>query len=119
MEFFGFRTTAIAIAIALLAVALRAPHFDLPLERDEGEYAYIAWRMGAGETPYLNWFDQKPPGAFLAYRLALAAPGEPVAAIRATGALFAAASALAELALASALLGPVAGGLAALVLVML
>ena len=33
---------------------LRAPLWDLPLERDEGEYAYIAWRMAAGETPYLR-----------------------------------------------------------------
>jgi len=34
--------TLVPISIALCVIALRAPLFDLPLERDEGEYAYIA-----------------------------------------------------------------------------
>jgi 4-amino-4-deoxy-L-arabinose transferase-like glycosyltransferase len=42
----------------------------LPLERDEGEYAYIAWRMQEGDVPYRDAFDQKPPGTFAAYWLA-------------------------------------------------
>ncbi len=119
MESFVRRITPAALAIALLAVALRAPLFGLPLERDEGEYAYIAWRVAAGETPYLDWFDQKPPGVFLAYRFALAWPGDPLAAIRAVGALFCAGSALAVFGLARALLGPAAAALAALLLVFL
>src|SRR5262245_56143664 len=119
MESFGDRATWVAIAGAVLAIALRTPLLDLPLERDEGEYAYIAWRLGAGETPYLDWFDQKRPGAFLVYRIALAWPGDPVAAVRGAGALFAAASALALFLLARACLGPVAGALAALLLAFL
>jgi 4-amino-4-deoxy-L-arabinose transferase-like glycosyltransferase len=110
---------AAAIAIALGALAVRAPLFDLPLERDEGEYAYIAWRLAAGETPYLDWFDQKPPGVFLAYRAALALPGDPVVAIRAVGALFCAGSALALFALARALVGTAAAWVAALLFVFL
>jgi len=105
--------------VALLAIALRAPLFDLPLERDEGEYSYIAWRLAAGETPYRDWFDQKPPAVFLAYRLALAWPGDPVPAIRAVAALFCAGSALALFGLARALLGATAAGLAALLFVFL
>jgi hypothetical protein len=98
---------ALAVAIAALVVAIRAPLWDLPLERDEGEYAYIAWRMGHGEMPYRDAFDQKPPGVFLAYRLALALPVEdPVAAIRALAALFSAASSLALYAWLRGLLGP-------------
>jgi len=115
----GLVAVVVALAIALFAIALRAPLFDLPLERDEGEYAYIAWRLGAGETPYLDWFDQKPPGVFLAYRLALALPGDPVVAIRAVGALFCAGSALALFALARALLGTAAAAVAALLFVFL
>jgi len=61
----------LALSIGLLVIAIRAPLMDLPLERDEGGYAYIAWRMTLGETPYLDWFDQKPPGIFAAYRVAL------------------------------------------------
>jgi 4-amino-4-deoxy-L-arabinose transferase-like glycosyltransferase len=113
------RHAAIAVAIAAGVIALRSPLWDLPLERDEGEYAYIAWRMAAGETPYLHWFDQKPPGVFLAYRVALAWPGDPVVAIRAVAALFCAASALATFALARAVLGQTAGAVAAVLLALL
>jgi 4-amino-4-deoxy-L-arabinose transferase-like glycosyltransferase len=119
VENFVSRTTLVAVAIALLAIALRAPLFAQPLERDEGEYAYIAWRISEGETPYLDWFDQKPPGVFLAYRIALAAPGDPVVAIRTVGAAFAAGTALALFALARALLGTGAAVVASLVLVFL
>jgi 4-amino-4-deoxy-L-arabinose transferase-like glycosyltransferase len=121
VEQFVSRTTRLGVPIALfvIVIALRAPLFDLPLERDEGEYAYIAWRLAAGETPYLDWFDQKPPGAFLAYRLALALPGDPIVAIRAVAALFCAGSVLALLGLARALFGAVAGVAAALLLAFL
>jgi hypothetical protein len=53
------------IAAAVIAfVAIRAPFLSVPLERDEGEYAYIAQRMLEGEVPYRDAFDQKPPGVF-------------------------------------------------------
>src|SRR5262245_2096255 len=110
---------ALAVAIAAGVIALRVPLWDLPLERDEGEYAYIAWRMAAGETPYLHWFDQKPPGVFVAYRIALAWPGDPVVAIRAVAALSCAASAVAVFALANALLGTTAGIVAAILFALL
>ena len=100
-------------------VALRAPLWDLPLERDEGEYAYIAWRMSEGELPYRDWFDQKPPGVFLAYRLALALPADPLIAIRGVAAVFSAASALALFFCVRGLLGTAAGVAAALLLAFL
>jgi hypothetical protein len=103
-------------AIALGAIALRAPLWDLPLERDEGGYAYIAWRMGHGEVPYRDHFDQKPPGIFLAYRLALAVPGDPVVAIRALAAVASALSAVAVHALARPLVGAGAPALLAALL---
>ncbi|MBW2362706.1 MAG: glycosyltransferase family 39 protein [Deltaproteobacteria bacterium] len=69
----GFEKRVVIAWLALAAcafVALRAPLLALPLERDEGEYAYIAWRMQEGDVPYRDAFDQKPPGTFAAYWLA-------------------------------------------------
>jgi hypothetical protein len=70
------------VLAALAFVALRAPVLSMPLERDEGEYAYIAWRLLEGEVPYRDGFNQKPPGVFGAYALAIAAFGHSVEGIR-------------------------------------
>ncbi|MGE4608877.1 MAG: glycosyltransferase family 39 protein [Myxococcota bacterium] len=70
--------------MALSAVAfvlIRLPFVSLPLERDEGEYAYIAQQMLQGSVPYLDAFDQKPPGVFAAYAIAFVAFGESIEAI--------------------------------------
>jgi hypothetical protein len=107
---------ALALCIGLLVLALRAPLMDLPLERDEGDYAYIAWRLAHGEVPYLDWFDQKPPGVYVAYRAALALPGDASVAIRAVAALFSALSSIALFFLVRPLLGPAAATLAAILL---
>lgn len=69
------------LAVVTVAGLLRWPIADVPLERDEGEYAYIAQRWLAGAVPYRDAFDQKPPGVFAAYAAAIAAMGPSVAAI--------------------------------------
>jgi 4-amino-4-deoxy-L-arabinose transferase-like glycosyltransferase len=109
----------LALSIGLLVIAIRAPLMDLPLERDEGGYAYIAWRMTLGETPYLDWFDQKPPGIFAVYRAALSLTDDAVVAIRALAALFSAVSSIALFYLVRALLGVGAGLMSALLLAFL
>lgn len=81
--------------ILLLAAVLRMPFLDLPLERDEGEYAYIAWRLDFHELPYRDWIDQKPPGIFWVYRLAMELPLDAVRAVHFVGMLFSAASGVA------------------------
>ena len=85
---------AILLAISLLVIvaAVRAPLLPIPLERDEGEYAYIAWRLGYDELPYRDWVDQKPPAVFFIYRLALSLPLEPIRAIHFVALLFSATS---------------------------
>ncbi|MDJ0869445.1 MAG: glycosyltransferase family 39 protein [Myxococcota bacterium] len=70
------------LAVAAFSFALRAPVASLPFERDEGEYAYIAWRWLEGDVPYRDAFDQKPPGIFAVYALAFAIGGERPAAAR-------------------------------------
>jgi 4-amino-4-deoxy-L-arabinose transferase-like glycosyltransferase len=107
---------ALVLMIGLLVLALRAPLMDLPLERDEGDYAYIAWRLAHGEIPYLDWFDQKPPGVYAAYWVALGLPGDSILAIRAVAALFSAVSSIALFFLVRPLLGAVAATLAAILL---
>jgi 4-amino-4-deoxy-L-arabinose transferase-like glycosyltransferase len=52
------------------------------LERDEGEYGYIARRWLDGEVPYKSAFDQKPPGVFAAYAIILSVFGASPEAIR-------------------------------------
>ncbi|MHA1569027.1 MAG: glycosyltransferase family 39 protein [Alphaproteobacteria bacterium] len=64
--------TALALAGVLTAVALRLLLISVPLERDEGGYAYFADRWLQGDVPYVDVVDSKPPGIFLAYALILA-----------------------------------------------
>ena len=68
----------VVFAVALL---LRMLVVDIPLERDEGEYAYIAQRWLLGEVPYRDSFDQHPPAAFAVYALILSTLGSSPAAI--------------------------------------
>ncbi len=111
---FFARPAFLCAAIMVMTMLIRALLLNIPFERDEGEYAYIGWRMELHELPYRDWVDQKPPGIFWVYRLALALPLEPVRAIHLTGALVAAASAAALFMLARRFLGlfwaAVAGG---------
>lgn len=69
--------------VAILAVfaALRAPFVSVPLERDEGEYAYIAQRALHGEVPYRDAFDQKPPGIFVIYAAIFLTLGQSIQSI--------------------------------------
>jgi hypothetical protein len=74
-------TVASLAGVFGVALLLRVPIADIPLERDEGEYAYIAQRWLQGEIPYRDNFDQKPPGAFLAYLVFLRVFGSSPAAL--------------------------------------
>src|SRR6266850_7109315 len=86
------QTILLTAALILIVAGLRVPLLPIPLERDEGEYAYIAWRLGHNELPYRDWVDQKPPGVFYVYRFALSLPFDSVRAIHFVGLLFSAAS---------------------------
>jgi 4-amino-4-deoxy-L-arabinose transferase-like glycosyltransferase len=86
------QTILVVVGLILIAAAVRLPQLNLPLERDEGEYAYIAWRLDHNELPYRDWVDQKPPAIFWVYRAALALPLEPIRAVHFAALLFAAAS---------------------------
>ncbi|MGZ6275480.1 MAG: ArnT family glycosyltransferase [Syntrophales bacterium] len=59
----------IFLAIALFAVALRAHLLPIPLERDEGEYAYAGKLILQGFQPYVSFYSMKMPGIYGAYAL--------------------------------------------------
>lgn len=67
------RTWRRAGLFLLLAVAMGFMQwnwFTMPLERDEGEYAYSAWLMRSGKgVPYRDSFLQKPPMIVYTYAL--------------------------------------------------
>jgi hypothetical protein len=70
----------VAIAVAVSAI-LRLRLLDLPLERDEGEYAYIAQLLLQGIPPYAEAYDLKMPGVFGVYALFISIFGHSQAAI--------------------------------------
>ena len=62
---------ALALAGIATMIVMRLLLLTVPLERDEGGYAYIGDRWLQGEIPYLHVVDTKPPGVFAVYALIL------------------------------------------------
>jgi 4-amino-4-deoxy-L-arabinose transferase-like glycosyltransferase len=113
------QTVLIVAGLLLIASAVRIPLLGVPFERDEGEYAYIAWRLGHHELPYRDWIDQKPPAIFWVYRAALAFPMDPIRAVHFAALLFSAASACAMFFLAARFLNRFWAFIAAVVFILL
>ncbi len=69
-------------ALALLGVlivcvaAVRWRLLDVPLERDEGEYAYAGSLLLEGIPPYAEAYNMKLPGIYAAYALVMGVFGE-------------------------------------------
>jgi hypothetical protein len=72
-----------ALLVALAAFGTVRFHFrSLPLERDEGEYAYMGQLMLQGVPPYQLAFTMKLPGTCAAYAAMMAVFGQTPAGIR-------------------------------------
>ena len=67
------------ILCGVLYVRLRLIH--VPLERDEGEYAYMGQLMLKGMPPYVNAYTMKLPGVSAMYALFMTFFGQTVAGI--------------------------------------
>src|SRR5579862_8287853 len=103
----------VAILLVLLAAgAIRFRLREMPLERDEGEYAYVGQLMLQGIPPYQLASNMKLPGTYAAYALSMAALGQTVAGIH-LGLLLANAAAIVLVALLGMRLFGTASGLAA------
>ena len=74
----GLALLAIVVATALV----RARLLGVPLERDEGEYAYMGQLILRGEVPYLAAHNMKLPGVYYANAIILGVLGETDVAIR-------------------------------------
>jgi hypothetical protein len=73
---------AIALTIIICTVsAIRIRLLALPLERDEGEYAYAGQLILQGIPPYRLAYSMKLPGTFAAYALIMLLVGQTTAGI--------------------------------------
>jgi 4-amino-4-deoxy-L-arabinose transferase-like glycosyltransferase len=68
----------IIVAFALIRIRL----LNIPLERDEGEYAYAAQMLLQGEPFYLSFYNYKLPGIYAAYAIILSVFGQTIWGIR-------------------------------------
>lgn len=67
---------ALVILAVLVAVAVRVRLLDVPLERDEGEYAYAGQLILEGVPPYRLAYNMKLPGTYAAYAAIMAVFGQ-------------------------------------------
>lgn len=82
----GARGWAPWLVLALLVAAasmLRATLLDVPLERDEGEYAYFGQLLLRGIPPWERAYNMKLPGIYLVYAGVLALFGQTTSGIHA------------------------------------
>jgi hypothetical protein len=91
----GWGVLALCAMVALV-VFVRLRLLQIPLERDEGEYAYAGQLMLEGVPPYQMAWNMKLPGTYAAYATIMALFGQSIGGIH-LGFLFANLGALALL----------------------
>jgi hypothetical protein len=69
------------LLILVLVAVVRIRLLSIPLERDEGEYAYVGQLMLEGEPPYRVVYTMKMPGIYAAYALIMAVFGQSSAGV--------------------------------------
>ncbi|MCK5557804.1 MAG: glycosyltransferase family 39 protein [Candidatus Hydrogenedentes bacterium] len=69
------------LIIVFLVAAIRIRLLHVPLERDEGEYAYAGQLILQGIPPYAKVYNMKMPGIYAAYAVILAFFGQTHVAI--------------------------------------
>jgi Dolichyl-phosphate-mannose-protein mannosyltransferase len=76
-----FAWWALATIVFTLVVAIRIRLLGIPLERDEGEYAYAGQLILQGIPPYELAYNMKLPGTYAAYAVIMAIFGQTIAGI--------------------------------------
>jgi len=71
----------VLVVVVLATAAVRVRLLDLPIDRDEGEYAYFAQLLLQGIPPYAQAYNFKMPGIYAVYALILALFGQTPTAI--------------------------------------
>jgi 4-amino-4-deoxy-L-arabinose transferase-like glycosyltransferase len=77
----SFRPWILVSLIILFVVVVRVRLREMPLERDEGEYAYAGQLMLQGIPPYKLAYNMKLPGTYAAYALIMAVFGQSTSGI--------------------------------------
>jgi len=72
------------LLVLLFAGFIRVRLLDMPLERDEGEYAYAGQLILQGIPPYELAYNMKLPGTYFAYAVGMAVFGQTTAGIHLT-----------------------------------
>jgi Dolichyl-phosphate-mannose-protein mannosyltransferase len=72
------------LAVLLFTGFIRFRLLDVPLERDEGEYAYAGQLILQGIPPYELAYNMKLPGTYFAYAAGMAVFGETTAGVHLT-----------------------------------
>src|SRR5438552_2155768 len=75
-KFLRHRAWLLVSVTVLLVIAVRVRLRDMPLERDEGEYAYAGQLILQGVPPYREAYNMKLPGTYAAYALIMAVFGQ-------------------------------------------
>ncbi|MBC8501293.1 MAG: glycosyltransferase family 39 protein [DPANN group archaeon] len=65
--FIKLRNYKYLILLIILALILRFAWIDTIIERDEGTFGQVAWRMSNDELLYKDIAESKPPGIFVIY----------------------------------------------------
>ncbi len=76
-----FAWWALATIVFALVIAIRIRLLGIPLERDEGEYAYAGQLILQGIPPYKLAYNMKFPGIYAAYGLIMSIFGQTLVAI--------------------------------------
>jgi hypothetical protein len=71
----------LAAIIFGVVIAIRIRLLGIPLERDEGEYAYAGQLILQGVPPYQLAYNMKFPGTYAAYAVIMSIFGQTVAGI--------------------------------------
>jgi hypothetical protein len=71
----------ILLLVILFAAFIRIRLLSIPLERDEGEFAYMGQLILQGIPPYLISYNMKLPGIYAAYALIMSVFGESIEGI--------------------------------------
>jgi 4-amino-4-deoxy-L-arabinose transferase-like glycosyltransferase len=71
----------LAVIVFVFVIAIRIRLLGIPLERDEGEYAYAGQLMLQGIPPYKLAYNMKFPGTYAAYALIMGIFGQTLVGI--------------------------------------
>src|SRR5437867_11699219 len=71
----------LAVIVLGLVLVIRIRLLGIPLERDEGEYAYAGQLMLQGIPPYKLAYNMKFPGTYAAYALIMGIFGQTIVGI--------------------------------------